>query len=471
MSLEDSNPAEYQANEFIKLINEGDPTKFRQYIETTFSVSLLDKFTVEDHIGFVSGLYDMSRGLTIQETQVISANEVKLLLKNHLTEGWFSLEIDVDSEEENRINRVDLLPAKLPESVIKQLNSDDILRELEAFMQKLVDADVFSGAVLLANKGKPVFQAAYGMANKDFDVPNTINTKFNLGSMNKMFTGIAIAQLVERGKLSFEDSLSKFLPSFPNPTSADKIKIKHLLTHTAGLGYYFSEKFWNSSRSLYRTIDDMMKLVEDEELLFEEPGTEWQYSNTGMLVLGKVIECVTGQSYYQYIQENIYEPADMQNTGCFELDKVHKNLAVGYSKLFTDEGAEFQNNLFQHVIRGASHGGGFSTVNDLLKFDLALRANKLLKAENVNLVLSAKPELKSPNYGYGFGVTHSSESNTEVVVAGHGGGFHGVSANLDMFLGTPWTAVVLSNYSMGMQPVAAKMYELLVSAGEVKVAI
>lgn len=165
-------------------------------------------------------------------------------------------------------------------------------------MKKLTEADIFSGAVILAKDGIPVYKGALGMANKDFTAINKIDTKFNLGSMNKMFTAVAIAQLVEKGKLSFEDPLSKFIPDFPDKESAEKIKIKHLLTHTAGLGGYFSEKWDKTSRTQFRTVDDMMNQVKADEKLLFEPGTRWQYSNTGMLVLGKVIEIVSGQSYY-----------------------------------------------------------------------------------------------------------------------------------------------------------------------------
>ena len=232
-------------------------------------------------------------------------------------------------------------------------------------MKKLADADVFSGTVLLARDGVPIFQGAYGMANKDFNVPNQIDTKFNLGSMNKMFTAVAVAQLVERGKLSFDDPLSKFLPDFPDRASAEKIKIKHLLSHTAGLGGYFSKPWQESSRALYRTVDDQMKRAAADERLLFEPGTRHRYSNTGMLVAGKVIEIAAGQDYYDYVRENVYLPAGMLNTDCYELDKVNPNLAVGYEKHYDENGISFRNNLFEHVMRGGPQGGGYSTVRRL----------------------------------------------------------------------------------------------------------
>jgi CubicO group peptidase (beta-lactamase class C family) len=269
---------------------------------------------------------------------------------------------------------------------------------------------------------------------------------------------VAVAQLVERGKLSFDDPLAKFLPDFPDPESAKKITIKHLLSHTAGLGGFFSEAWRNSSRLLYRTVDDQMKRVATDEKLLFEPGTRHRYSNTGMLVAGKVIEIVSSQDYYDYIRENIYTPAGMMNTDCYELDKVNPNLAVGYEKHYDESGVSFRNNIFEHTLRGGPQGGGYSTVEDLLKFDVALRSNKLVGAEYVKLLLSAKPELHSPRYGYGFAIDDAQQ------VAGHGGGFIGINSNLDMFLGTGWTAVVMSNYGRGAMVPQQAMRELVQSA-------
>jgi CubicO group peptidase (beta-lactamase class C family) len=329
-------------------------------------------------------------------------------------------------------------------------------------VKRLAAADVFSGAVLLAKDGVPVYKGAFGMANKDFDSANRVDTKFNLGSMNKMFTAVAVAQLVEKGKLSFDDPLSKFIPDFPDKESANKIKIKHLLSHTAGLGGYFSDKWDQRSRGDIRTVDDMMALAKADEKLQFEPGSKWQYSNTGMLVLGKVIEIVSGQSYYDYVRENIAKPAGMTNTDCYELDKVNHNLAVGYDKQYTDAGVTFGNNIFMHVMRGGPQGGGYSTVEDLLKFSQALQGGKLLGAEYVKILTTAKPELNSPDYGFGFQIDSGGKS------FGHSGGFPGINSNLDMYTGPGWTAVVMSNYSRGGGPVIQKMKRLIDAVGNGK---
>ena len=454
-TTQSETPAERRVKEFTHLINTGDRAALRKYATENFAPDFLN-LPMEAHLDFFSSIQDFTRGVEFHGIQDKEPNQATALLRSKLT-GWVALSVRVEAQEPYRIVGMGLRQPRPPASAqpARKLTSEQIAQELKTFMSKLSEADLFSGTVLLAKDGVPAFKGAYGMANKDFNVPNRIDTKFNLGSMNKMFTSVAIAQLVERGKLSFDDPLSKFLPDFPDKQSAEKIKIKHLLTHTAGLGGYFSREWQQSSRGSYRTVDDMMKRAAADEKLQFEPGSRWRYSNTGMLVLGKVIEVVTGQSYYDYVRENITKPAGMSNTACYELDRVNQNLAVGYHKEITDNGVSFSNNIFEHVMRGGPHGGGYSTVEDLLKFDLALRSNKLVGAEYVKQLLSPKPELNSPRYGYGFQV------DTETQIAGHGGGFTGINSNLDMFLGTGWTAIVMSNYSRAAQPVQQKLRELV----------
>jgi len=462
-AAQSDSPAERRAKEFAKLIDSGNRAELQKYAKENFAPAFLN-IPMEQHLNFISSVHDFTRGVEFHSVQDSKPNEATILLKAKLTGEWLALGVRTEPEAPHRIAGIGMRQPKPPASAqpSKRLTDAQMAQELKALTDKLAGADIFSGAVLLAKDGVPIFKGAYGMANKDFNAPNRSDTKFNLGSMNKMFTAVAIAQLVERGKLSFDDPLSKFLPDFPDKASAEKIRIKHLLTHTAGLGGYFSRQWNESSRASYRTVDDMMKRAAADEKLLFEPGARWQYSNTGMLVLGKVIEIVTGQSYYDYVRENITKPAGMVNTDCYELDKVNSNLAVGYDKQFTDNGVSFANNVFAHVLRGGPHGGGYSTVEDLLKFDVALRSNHLVGAEYVRLLLSAKPELNSPGYGYGFQV--SSDPH----IAGHGGGFLGISSNLDMFLGTGWTAIVMSNYGRGSQPVQQKMRELIRSDREAR---
>lgn len=458
------SPAVRRAKELAQVINSGKVAEARKYVQENYAPAFLN-IPLDRHLNFIGRTYDQSRGLEFQRVQEEKPNEATVVLKNKLTGRLEGLLVRVEPESPHRIAGIGLRRVNQPtgEKPAAKLTGEQMAAELDAFVSKLANADVFSGAVLFAKDGKVIYQKAFGVANKDFSAPNRVDTKFNLGSMNKMFTSVAIAQLVERGKLSFDDPLAKFLPEFPSKEAAEKIRIKHLLSHTAGLGSYFNQKFIESSRARFRTTTDFMELAKEEKMAFE-PGTRWSYSNTGMLVLGAVIEKATGQSYYDYVRENIYKPAGMINSDCYDLDRVNSNLAVGYEKDFTDDGVKFRNNIFSHVIRGGAAGGGYSTVEDLMRFDVALRSNKLVGAEYVKLLLSPKPELKSPGYGYGFQI------DVENQIAGHGGGFEGISSNLDMFLNSGYTAVVLSNYGGASFPVSEKMRELALAAQETRAA-
>jgi CubicO group peptidase (beta-lactamase class C family) len=315
--------------------------------------------------------------------------------------------------------------------------------------------------VLLAKDGKVLFKNAYGLASKRFDVPNRIDTKFNLGSMNKMFTAVAVAQLVERGKLSFDDPVSKYLSADWLPRDVtDKITVRHLLTHTSGLGSYFNEKYQLSSRMRFRDLDDYRVLVAADRPSFK-PGTSWKYSNTGFLLLGVIIERVTGMSYFDYVQKHIHGPAGMTNTACYAMDRPVPNLAIGYTKVGQGADAHWENNLYKHVIKGAAAGGGFSTVEDLLRFDQAMRANKLVKAETAAVLWTPTEQSnKGRPYGMGFGIDGQLGNR----IVGHSGGFSGINAELLMYLDKGYTVAVMANYDGAATVVADQLREWLARA-------
>lgn len=458
LAQQSATSATQRATDLAHLIESGKRAEMQKYVKENYTPEFLTRASMDDHLSFLLGQQDQMRGVDVLGIKETSPTSAEAKLKSRLTGSEVLLIVRTEANAPNRISGIGLRRAKAEPDAqpAKKLTEEEIAKELDAFVQKLADADLFSGAVLVAKDGKTIYKKAFGTANKDFNAPNKIDTKFNLGSMNKMFTAVAIAQLVERGKLSFDDPLSKFLPDFPDKESAEKIKIKQILTHTAGLGGYFSQKFQEASRDRFRNVDDMMKLAREEKILFE-PGSRWQYSNTGFLVLGAVIEKVSGQSYYDFVRENIYKPAGMINSDCYELDRVNPNLAVGYEKEFTENGIQFRNNIFMHVLRGGPQGGGYSTVEDLLKFDVALRSGKLVGKDYVKLLLSAKPDLKSPNYGYGFQIDNEHQ------IVGHSGGFPGINSNLDMYLNNGFTAAVMSNYGRGGELVGDKIQQLILS--------
>ena len=452
-------PVGQRITELLEAVNANDPEKVRALVNNAFTAEFRDFAPMERHQAVFAGVYNRSRGLEFhsirQYGEKAPADEVVVILRGKLAQDWHAISMTIEPKPPHRISGLRFGPARPPLDQARETKLTDaqIVQELKTFVERLAAADAFSGTVLLAKNGTVLFEGAYGPASKRFNVPNKLDTKFNLGSMNKMFTGVAVTQLVQQGRLSLTDQLSKFVSTEWLPREiTDRIQIQHLLTHTSGLGSYFNDKYAESSRALFRDLDDYLPLIVGSTLAFE-PGTDWQYSNTGMFLLGLVIEKVTGQDYFDYVRQHIYRPAGMINSDCYEMDKPVPNLAIGYTR----DGDEWRNNLYLHVIRGGPAGGGFSTVRDLLRFDQALRNHKLLDREHTELVWSAKPELNSPDYGFGFGV--QGEPGNRIV--GHSGGFPGINANLDMFLDSGYTSVVMSNYSHGAQPIASKIKELL----------
>lgn len=448
-------PAVRRARELVAVINAAAPPAIRAYVDSAFG-SRMRGLPLAAHLNFLLGQRELSRSLEWIEARDQQSTSVIAVVRRQLTGDQVGLLVRVEEQAPYRVTAIGARPVQDAGRAPAPLASDqELAAQLEKYVATLAAADVFSGAVLVAKDGKVLFSRAYGVANRDFDVNNRLDTKFNLGSMNKMFTAVAIAQLVERGTVSFDDPLSKFLPSFPSPEAARKIRIKHLLSHTAGLGSYFNAEFMRSSRARFRTVDDMMELAKGDSLAFE-PGTRWSYSNTGMLVLGKVIEVASGQDYFSYVREHVARPAGMVNTDAYELDYVNPNLAVGYDKVYQDDGTKrYRNNVFQHVIRGGPAGGGYSTVEDLLRFAEALKAGKLVGKQYVDLLTSPKPELGSPQYGFGFGIDSAAG------IAGHSGGFPGISSNLDIFTRSGYVAVVQANYGGASQPVVQKIRTLV----------
>ncbi len=451
---EAQSAATRRAREAVAIINSSTPKVLKAYVDSAFGGPMRNR-SPDDYVTLLFGLRERSGGLAWGSVQTDSANRAVIQMTRKLTGESNNLTLDVEAEPPYRITRLDLRP---PAGKTEVVASDAALvSELRKYVTALASADAFSGSVLFAKDGKVLYSAAFGTANKDFNAPNTIDTKFNLGSMNKMFTSVIIAQLVEQGKLSFEDPLSRFGPQIPQISAdvAAKVKIKHLLTHTSGLGSYFNDEFFRSSRDRFRTVDDLMQLAKGDSLAFE-PGTQWSYSNTGMLVLGKVIEIVTGQDYYDYVREHLAKPTGMTRTDAYELDLVNPNLAVGYEKEYLEDGTkQYRNNIFLHVMRGGPAGGGYSTAPDLLRFAEALKSGKLVSPATYELMTTAKPEIGSPRYGYGF------QLNPDAGIAGHSGGFPGINSNLDIFKGTGYVAVVMANYGDAGQPVVDKIRALV----------
>ncbi len=337
-------------------------------------------------------------------------------------------------------------PSRALDLALHRLTEADALEALSARAEKLAGKGELSGAVLVAKDGRVLFSHAYGPADREQGIPNVLRTRFRIGSMNKMFTAVAILQLVEAGKLELTAPLAKYIPDYPNKDVAGKVTIHHLLTHTGGTGDIFGPDF-DAHRTELRTLADYVELYGERGLEFE-PGSRWSYSNYGFILLGVAIEKVTGQSYYDYVQAHLYEPAGMTSSGSLPEDRAVPDRSIGYMK---PPGANtWVPNTDWLPYRGTSAGGGYSTVEDLARFADALLSHKLLSPDSTELLITGKVNARpGARYAYGFEDARDADGNGWV---GHGGGAPGMNGDLKIYPKSGYVVAVLAN----MDPPAAQ---------------
>jgi len=260
-----------------------------------------------------------------------------------------------------------------------KITEGEVVNQIQEYLDTQKKQDCFSGCVLIAKDGKPLFTTSAGFASKRFNALNNVDTKFNLGSINKSFTAVAILQLVESGKINIDDPIIKYLDIFPAEI-ASKVKIRHLLMMNSGWGDYWNNPYYLQHQNELRGVSEYMQFIKDIPLDFE-PGTQNQHSNTGFEVAGAIIEKVSGMDYFEYIRKRIYQPASMLNSDSFDRDSDIPNLATGYTKMHSLDSLKtnwFWNNTYILSPRGTPSGGGYSTVGDMLKYDNAFRSGKLV---------------------------------------------------------------------------------------------
>jgi CubicO group peptidase (beta-lactamase class C family) len=306
--------------------------------------------------------------------------------------------------------------------------------------------------VLIAHNGKPVFTQAYGLADREHKIPNTLKTRFRIGSLNKVFTAVATLQLAQQGKLRLDDPIGKYLTDYPDKIVATKVTIHQLLTHTGGTGDIFGPEF-DAHRPELRTHQDYVKLYGSREPNFE-PGSRWEYSNYGFILLGAIIEKVSGDNYYDYVREHVYEPAGMTSTGSEPEDQAVTDRSIGYTATGATNGLRPNTGMLPY--RGTSAGGGYSTVEDLLSFTNAVQQNKLLYAHYTDVLTVGK--VKTPGGCLDAPGFFDCEING-VSCFGHSGGSIGMNADLEVCPGPGYVVAVLAN----MDPPAASQISLFIS--------
>ncbi len=316
-------------------------------------------------------------------------------------------------------------------------NADRLSHEMDSLMTAISEYELFNGAVLVAEEDDVVYKNAFGKANFEWGIPNTTDTKFLIGSITKTFTAVLTLRLVELEKINLDDVITDHLEDYPSETG-DKIKIEHLLVQSSGIPDYIELHDFLSTKALQEhDKDEFPKFFADLELEFE-PGTDWNYGNSGYYLLGLIIEEVTGVNYDEAMQKHILEPAGLENTGYAWSSEIIENLAAGY--VTTPEGIE--NAPYIHSSAGYSAGMMYSTVEDLFEWTRRLNSGDVIENDHyfINMITPQKED-----YGFGIFVGEQRIGDHYELVFGHAGTINGFSSQLTYLSDSDYTIIIMDN--------------------------
>jgi len=370
-------PATVHLKAYIEAFNSGDPEQMRAFFEAHFAASALKEIPIEQRLTRFRGANAQLKSMQLEKIVAEQPFQTFALTKAGNGDNVL-LKASVEKTPPHKLVSITIELVEDPANIVvpePKADEKELVTAVRALFEGQTKADEFSGVVLIAKDSRILFHEAYGNADREKKVPNRKDTKFNLGSINKNFTRVAIYQLARQGKLSLDDPIKKFLPDYPNAQAAEKVTVRHLLNMTSGIGDFFGNRYEATPKDKIRTLQDYLPLFADLPLEFE-PGTDNRYSNGGYVVLGIIIEKVSGVDYYTYVRENIFKPCGMPNTDSFARDADVPDLARGYTR----EGAAEGGRVLNHGTlpgRGSSAGGGYSTAEDMLTYVLALKDKKV----------------------------------------------------------------------------------------------
>jgi len=305
--------------------------------------------------------------------------------------------------------------------------------ELETKLAEKVSELDFSGVIHVENRTGLIHTSAHGFSNRADSIPNTTNTRFGIASGCKLFTAIAICQLVEEGNISFHSKISSLLDhSFPH--FAEEVTVHHLLTHSSGIPDYFDEDVMDDFEELWvknpmyhmRQLEDFLPLFQDQQMKFN-PGEKFHYNNAGYIVLGLIVEKVAGVPFTDYVEEHIFKPARMEESGYFSLDSLPAKTALGY---MDKEDGTWKTNSYSIPIKGGADGGAYVTAGDFAKLWQSLLNGKLVSKEMLDKMMTPWIQTDNDNdyYGYGMWMEKSEDKIVKYHVMGYDPGVSFASA-------------------------------------------
>ncbi|MEO5860631.1 MAG: serine hydrolase [Pyrinomonadaceae bacterium] len=309
---------------------------------------------------------------------------------------------------------------------------EQVVTRVNEYMKAAQDVDGFSGTILVARDGKPIVSKGYGMANVELGVANAPDFAFRLGSITKQFTGMAIAMLQERGKLKVDDPICDYIADCPEIWKP--ISIDHLLRHTSGITNYTAFPDFAKTTVSPVATGQMTERLKQEKLDFA-PGAKMSYSNSGYFLLGVIIEKTSGKTYADFLQENIFTPLGMQESGYDDPLRIIMHRAAGYQRQI----GKLLNAAYTDMSVPYAAGSLYSTTGDLLKWDQALYGEKLASKQTINKTFT--PSTGESGYGYGWGISKKFGRRS----ISHGGGIYGFATDISRYPDDKVTVIVLSN--------------------------
>jgi D-alanyl-D-alanine carboxypeptidase len=464
--------------QFIQVAQKGSQIDKERFVKEHYTQRFQDFASLQDHVAMLTHLSQDLKGASLR---AFDSADNSVSLEFGRGDSTFTVKLILSADGAASIDGMMVGPGESSGATPpaqENLSEAEPVASVRAELEKRAADDKFSGVVLIARDGQPIFQAAYGYADRENRLTNTLDTKFRFGSMGKVFTGVAVLQLVQAGKITLDAPIARYLPDYPNKEVA-AVTIYQLLTHTGGTGDIFSPEYEAHWEEL-KELKDYVALYGTRGLQFK-PGASWDYSNYGFILLGRIIEVVSGQTYYDYVRDHIFRPAGMDSTDNLPEDQHVPGLSVGYTGpggpglhligpgpapshtpgpggpglhlVSPESDSEEHSTVPKGSIRpttgslpyrGTSAGGGYSTVGDLLKFVNALTSHKLLNAHYAELLITGKVATRRPGIKYAFGF-EDELTKDGVQCFGHGGGSPGMNGRLSVFPGSNYVVVALAN--------------------------
>ena len=412
-------PAESIFNEWLDAFNSGDSKRIKAFYARRLG---------DNDPAFALENAKDTCGLTIDRFTTRTSRAITVLLRQRCLPGLMRVTLTL-AEDGSKLEKLVIVPLRLLGSGAEAASAT------AAIAQRLSVADDFAGSLIIQQGSKRLLARSWDESDRATSAPITLDTPMFLASAGKMFTAVAVLQLVDAGKIDLDAPFGRYLTDYPNPEMA-KVTVRQLLTHRGGTGDIgILERGDAANRASVRTIDDMIRLNGKRAPDFP-PGTKEDYSNYGFILLGAVIEKVTRASYYDYVQEHVFKPARMTASGFPDKDHLH-GVAVGYTTFYGAESKQ-TSNLSVLPWRGASAGGGVASANDMLRFFDAMRSGKLPSAKMFKLATTVGA---TRWYGMGFVVDKGRSW-------GHGGNSYGMDVAVHAYPTIDTTFICLATRDM-----------------------